>query len=133
MTTLLSAFNNYLEEFVNELIKILPEENDFKVFKNAIFALRKVNPRQIHTIYKSYIENYRDKILIKDEQFFIKTDYSEIIDTIDEEQTTVSKADISQIIDRIKGYWTTLSENNKDSIWQYMLLLLKLSDKISGI
>ena len=133
MTTLLSAFNNYLEEFVDELIKIIPEENDFKVFRNAMYALRKVNPRQIHTIYKSYIENYRDKILVKDEQFFMKTDYSDIISTLDEEQSTVSKADISQVIDRIKGYWENLSENNKENIWKYTLLLLKLSDKISGI
>ena len=130
MTTLLSAFNNYLEEFVGELIKIIPEENDFKVFKNAIYTLRKVNPRAVHNIYKTYIQNYREKILIKDEQFFLDSSYSDIINNINDPNT--SKADISKIIDRIKGYWGNFSENTKDSIWQYMQLLLKLSDKVDG-
>ena len=68
--------------------------------------------------------------MIKDEQFFLDSSYSEIINNINDPNT--SKADISKIIDRIKGYWGNFSENNKDSIWQYMQLLLKLSDKVDG-
>ena len=55
MTTLLTAFNTQLSTFIDELTVLCPEDNDFKVFKNAFLLLKKSNPRQISIFFSKYI------------------------------------------------------------------------------
>ena len=43
MTTLLTAFNTQLLNFIEQLIILCPEDNDFKVFKNGFLLLKKSN------------------------------------------------------------------------------------------
>ena len=51
MTTILTAFNTQLATFIDELILLCPEDNDFKVFKNAFLLLKRTNPRQISIFF----------------------------------------------------------------------------------
>ena len=34
-----------------------------------------------------------------------------------------------QLVENIKQYWTQMSDKNKDTVWKYWLILLKLCEK----
>ena len=70
MATYLTAFNNILFKFNDELIETFPEENDFKVYKRGLSLLKSANARKICEVFKSYSIPYKAKILARDESFF---------------------------------------------------------------
>ena len=119
MTTILTAFNTQLINFIDELILLCPEEYDFKVFKNGILLLKRTNPRKIIELFNVYVIKYKDSILEKNEQFFLDNNYTEI-DTDDVEN-------LYSIINKLKKYWCSLSDSNKDTIWKYLHVLIKLN------
>ena len=121
--TYLSAFNNLVIKFNEDLIYIFPEENDFKVYKRGIMMINSANAKKICNLFKDYMILYRNKIIDKDESFFLTNNYIEIV--------TYSQSEgVEGIIMKLKGYWTTLSDSNKKTIWDYLNSLIKLSDLI---
>ena len=119
--SILSAFNNTLIEFADDLILVFPDDNDLKVYKNSLILLQKTNPRKVQIIFHTYIINYKDQILNKDEDFFINDNY----DSVKDEKNIV-------LIDRPKNYWSNISNSNKDKIWKYFEILISLSLKCSN-
>jgi hypothetical protein len=123
MTTLLTAFNTQLATFIDELILLCPEDNDFKLFKNAFLLLKRTNPRQISVFFTKYISDFKKKIVEKDETFFLDNSYETVTQDIDSPQEN-----ILMTINKIKNYWKDLSDTNKENIWKYLSNLIKLND-----
>lgn len=117
-------FDTKLSEFVNDLISIYPEDKDLYAFKNSIRLLNLVKDTQCIMLFKEYVyDTYCDKILEKNEDFFLKH-------TFEKEKTTNQNFEFTnQLIEKIKGYWKTMSDENKETVWKYFTLLLKLSEK----
>ena len=122
--SILSAFNNVIINFMEDCILVFPEENDFKIYKKGLQVYQKYNPKKILTIFNEYMSLYRVKILDKDESFFLENDY-EIVHKYNNKE-------IFDIINKIKTYWMLLDENNKTKIWDYLLLLIKISDQYNA-
>jgi len=120
----LTAFNNLLNKFNEELISTFPEENDFKVYSRGIQMINSANAKKVCSLFKNYMILYRHKILDKDESFFLNNNYNEIV-------TSSTSDGIEGIILKLKNYWTILSIENKDIIWQYLNSLIKLSDMVN--
>ena len=120
--TYLTAFVTQMDNFINDIILICPQDNDFKVFKNGIFLLKKTNPKKIAEIFKNYITQYRKKIVDKDEAFFLENEYSEL-DISNEENFTTT-------MNKLKSYWKGLSDINKEKVRKYFQVLLKLKNII---
>jgi hypothetical protein len=36
---------------------------------------------------------------------------------------------MEQVIKKLKGYWAAMSDNNKSSIWDYIILLLDIQKR----
>ena len=125
MTTLLTAFNTQLSTFIDELILLCPEDNDFKLFKNAFLLLKRTNPRQISVFFTKYIyiSDFKKKIVEKDETFFLDNSYETVTHDIDS-----SQENILMTINKLKNYWKDLTETNKENIWKYLSNLIKLND-----
>ncbi len=123
MSTYLTAFNNLVLKFNEDLIFIFPEENDFKVYKRGIVILNSANAKKICLLFKNYSNLYRKQIENKDDNFFLNNS-NEILQSNNIEG-------IENIINKLKFYWTQLSDSNKEKIWQYLNSLLKLSDLIN--
>ena len=123
MTTLLTAFNTQLLNFIEQLIILCPEDNDFKVFKNGFLLLKKSNPRKVSVFFSKYIHDFRDQILSKDESFFLENNYESVTKDIES-----SQENILMTINKLKNYWGDLSKTNKDNIWKYLSNLIKLND-----
>lgn len=124
MTTYLTAFNNLIFKFVDDLIQTFPEENDFKVYKRALSMLKIANAKKMCVIFKNYSAVYKERILAKDESFFLENEYNEMQQDYGDENT------VEQVINKLKQYWTQLSDDNKVKIWKYLETLIKLGDLI---
>jgi hypothetical protein len=122
--TYLTAFNNLVVKFNDDLITTFPEENDFKVYKRGIMMINIANAKKICSLYKNYMILYRKKIEDKDESFFLTNNYTEIVNNTKSEG-------VEGIIQKLKNYWNTLSNVNKEKIWEYLSSLIKLSDLIN--
>jgi hypothetical protein len=117
------AFNNVLIDFMNDCILVFPEEPDFKKFKRGAQLLKQYNPKKIPTIFKGYVEMYRPQIDCRDESFFLENAYDNLDEVKDDNE-------LIGMIDKIKKYWVGMSAENKDNIWKYLEVLVKLSDKL---
>jgi hypothetical protein len=122
--TFLSAFNNLVIKFNDDLINTFPEENDFKVYKRGIILLNSANAKKICLLFKDYMVFYRQKITEKDESFFLNNDYTEIVNNTKSEG-------VESIITKLKYYWNNMSTGNKDKIWEYLNSLIKLCDLVN--
>ena len=105
--------------FNNDLILLFPNDKDFKLFKNGIVLLKATNPRKILTLFDQYVSKYEEKILQKDETFFLENNYDELDRT----------ENILNTMDILKNYWKNLTDQNKEKVWQYFILLVKLNRK----
>lgn len=115
------AFNNLLLKFNQEIIELFPEETDFKLYKTALNLIITTDKYKLSKLFKTYIIQYKQNILDKNEIFFLNNEYKEI---------TKKTEGIQLIIDKIKKYWSILSNNNKEQIWTYLHSLIKLNDMI---
>jgi hypothetical protein len=113
-------FNNKMTEFIKDLINVFPEDKDFKLFKNSFDLLKLNKEDQPCKVFSSVIQKFKDQILNKDENFFLKRDYNDVME-VDPDVTT-------SLIDKLKNYWIELG-NDKEIIWNYLILLIKISDK----
>jgi hypothetical protein len=123
MASYLTAFNNLVMKFNEDLIQTFPEENDFKVYKRGLEWVRESNAKKICNLFKVYTFNYREKIISKDESFFLTNDYQDVIDAKDE--------GIVLVINKLKKYWSVLSPDNQTKIWDYLNTMIKLSELVN--
>ncbi len=113
-------FNNKMNEFIRDLITVFPDDKDFKLFKNSFDLLKITNEEQPCKVFYTVTQKFKKNILEKNEKFFLENDYSDIIEN-DTDVTT-------SLINKLKTYWTLL-ENDKQTVWNYLIILVKLADK----
>ena len=78
--SLLKAFNNHLIEFIEDLIRIYPEDLDIKTSNTFVKIILKVNPKLIINYYHSNISiPYKKQINEFDIAFFINKDYNDVL------------------------------------------------------
>jgi len=120
-----NVFNTKLREFINDLIRVYPADEDLKKFKTTINMLLVISDKQIIKLYNDYVyTKYKTQILSKDEEFFMKHDYKDEINSSD-----LSYEFTDQLIDKIKSYWCSMTDDNKKIVWTYFTLLTKLCEK----
>ena len=112
--------------FINELRELYPKDLDIAFAKNTIFLLKKTNPKKLLIYFKEYIYQFKEQIMNKDENFFLKRDYNNIKNV----EVRGIENSFNSIMN-LKRYWVSMSENTKNNIWLYLQVLIKLSDKIS--
>ena len=79
--TLLTAFNNTLIMFIDELITSYPQEKEFSLFKNTLVFMKKANPKKILVLFDEYMVKYISAIKKRDESFFLNETYSDLVET----------------------------------------------------
>ena len=118
---LLSAFNNHLTELVEALIDIMPHDAELKTAQVSISTLRRMNPRLIIPIWKTYVlDNYEKQIEEGNIKFFLEKDYAEDVK---------NEGNAKEILDKItiiKRRINELSEENTQKTILYIQNLTKL-------
>ena len=115
----MDAFFTQFHEFMGQLIRVFPEDPDFTVYDSGVMMLQKINPGLVLAEFIKHVTPFEEMIRAKNSDFFIQTE----IFIFDPENT------MEQVIQKLKAYWVGLSDSNKESIWNYIILLLDISKR----
>ncbi len=115
----MDAFFTQFHEFMGQLIRVFPEDPDFTVYDSGVMMLQKINPGLVLAEFIKNVTPFEEIIRAKNSDFFIETK----IFIFDPENT------MDQVIQKLKAYWVGLSDSNKESIWNYIILLLDISKR----
>lgn len=125
MTSNLSKFNMTITNLIDDLIIICGEKfSNLKMFKEQFNLLKKCNPRKIIEQFLINIQPYKEQIKERNDNFFLKKNYQEEVTKNVSEETNIEKS-LDQILN-LKEIWITLEEKNKEIIWDYFNVLVKL-------
>lgn len=118
MSSVLKAFNNHLLEFIEDVIRIFPENLDIKTGKTFIEGVKRVNPKKIITYWRDNIlALYEKEILEGDITFFVNKDYRNDIGT---------EAQTLKVLEDIRGLVRETTKENKEKAMKYLQNLTKL-------
>ena len=118
MSSLLKAFNNHLLEFVEDVIRIFPENLDIKTGKTFIEGVKRVNPKKIITYWHDNIlKLYETEITEGDITFFVNKDYRNDIGT---------EAQSLKVLEDIRNLVRGTTKENKEKAMKYIQNLTKL-------
>ena len=118
MSSLLKAFNNHLLEFVEDVIRIFPENLDIKTGKTFIEGVKRVNPKKIITYWRDNIlKLYETEISQGDITFFVNKDYRNDIGT---------EVQSLKVLEDIRNLVRGTTKENKEKAMKYIQNLTKL-------
>jgi hypothetical protein len=124
MTNLLNVFNDHFSEFVNDIQIVFPDDPDILTAKNALFAIRKANPKLLVKIWIKFVYlPYKNEIDAGDINFFITKDYSS--DLAKAKNDNADK--IMESINRLRKPIKEMSAENQAKTMKYIQNLSKLS------
>ena len=119
----LKAFNEHLVDFINDIIRVFPENKSLKVTKTALETWKRINPKSIVDIWKTCItDKYKQEISSGDYKFFIKKDYKEDIFGCE------NMSDILIAIEQLRDPISQMSDENQKKSIKYIQNLTKLSE-----
>jgi hypothetical protein len=88
----------------------------------SVKALSKIDEAQNQIVFDRYVARpYEDKILAKDERFFMGTDYG-----------MTQSADSMGIVSILKAVWADLGPDDKEAIWAHLKVLVVLNRRCVG-
>lgn len=115
----LDIFYAQFSEFLDQLIKVFPEDTDFPTYKSGLFLLHKTNPILVPEQVNLHAGPFEETIKARDEKFILEYGF---------DQYAEDNA-LDLIIKKMKDRWGVLSDNNKKVVWDYTILLLSLARK----
>ena len=121
--TLLKAFNDHFDEFVQDIVTIFPDNLDIRSAKSSIQLLRKANPKLLIGIWNSYISSkYADQIESGDISFFIDNDYTDDVSAME------SSMQIIEAVDKLRQPIREMGNDNREKTMKYIQNLKKICD-----
>lgn len=111
----LSAFNDMMEQFLEELVLTFPDEPAMKKYQASFEMLRKANARAGMENYMKSVGPYSSQVMSKDASFFL------------------DNPDVFKDFNLNKIWTADVSENTKNAIWQYLQTLYILGNTISAL
>ena len=121
--TLLKAFNDHFDEFVNDIVTIFPDNMDIRSAKSSIQLLRKANPKMLIGIWNTYISSkYSQQIDAGDISFFIDNDYTDDVSAME------SSTQIMEAVDKLRQPIRDMGEDNLEKTMKYIQNLKKICD-----
>lgn len=125
MTSTLKIFNNQMLSFANVLTNRFSDNSSLSLAVSGLEALSSCNPKKTIELFTLYVYQYRDRIMDKDETFILTTDF--VNENYGDVNATSKYA--SEMMVSLKNNWGTLNQSEKENIWKYLQVLVKLTDK----
>ena len=127
---LISMFNTQITSFINDLILVYPDDKDLYTFKTSLKMLLLYDDKKVINMFKEFVySKYKVQIENKDSEFFLQNDYEDIITRTNADTPEIT----AQLINKIKSYWMSMSNENKDIVWKYFTVLIKVCEKLESI
>ena len=120
---ILTAFNNHIGDFFEDVCKIFPNNSDLKIAKTSLSTFRRVNPRLIISIWKEYmVDKYRMQIEAGDMKFFVERNYTSDLQDVGQGAIILEK------INTLREPIRQMGEENLKKASEYIQNLTKICD-----
>jgi hypothetical protein len=118
-----SLFTKQFSKLLNDLIDMYPNDRSLFLLQTTVNGMIYLDPEGFTKKVVSYLEPYNQKILDRDESFFL----NEIINEFED------RAFIADEIKKVHNIWIDpeTSDNTKESIWKYFIFMVKLGNTIN--
>ena len=116
----LKVFSNQMLNLCETLHKRFPNNKQISLSLTAIETLKNSNSKKLFEMFLKHGYVFRDKVMNKDEEFMLDTNFLE-----NENKTSENE----NIMNTLKLEWRSLEDDEKDHIWKYLQVLMKLTDK----
>uniref|UniRef100_A0A6C0L925 Uncharacterized protein n=1 Tax=viral metagenome TaxID=1070528 RepID=A0A6C0L925_9ZZZZ len=122
-TTVLRAFNTHFFEFLDDLLRVFPDNKEISYAKTSFETIKRANPRAIIKSWYNFVFlPYKDVIDNGNITFFIDKDYCSDLSHLNKSE------EIMKMIDNIRKPIREMDETNKTHALKYVQNLSKLSD-----
>lgn len=119
---IISIFNNQFSEFIDDFLRLFPDDLDILSAKNSLVLIRKTNPKLLIKVWNTYVViPYKSQIESGDFNFFVEKDYTK--DLVKNDNANK----IMQSIDKLREPIKSMSKENKEKTMKYIENLSKLS------
>jgi hypothetical protein len=121
-STILRAFNTHFFEFLDDIIRIIPDNRDISVAKTSFDTIKRANPTIILKVWHQFVYSpYKDVIEEGNISFFFEKDYGSDLANLN------NAGEIMKTIDKIRQPIKEMSDENKAHSTKYIQNLSKLS------
>ena len=118
MATTTNAFNDMMQQFLDELVLTFPTEKKLVKYQNTFVLLRKANQKKPLKEFMETVGPFANHLMQKDEEFF---------------QTHAAEVPFLNDLDIPRLWNSELSDATKGAIWQYLQTLYILGTTISAL
>ena len=116
-----TLFNSKLIDFVDDLQGVLGHLSEYSIFSSSARFLAQFQLRQNQDIFDRFVAKpYGSLIVARDEAFLLEQDFSGVAGCND------------GIVSLLKTVWTSLPQEDRDSIWSHMQVLIVLNDRCNS-
>lgn len=121
-STVSRGFNSLMDEFVEDVITVLPENNEIRAAKASLGTIRKMNPMAVIRLWHKYVYvPYSELITKGDISFFFDKDYGHDLRNMPNAEKIITA------IDNIRGPVKSMDSENQKCAMSYIQKLSKLS------
>ena len=121
-STILRAFNTHFFDFLDDIIRIIPDNRDISVAKTSFDTIKRANPTIILKVWYQFVYSpYKDVIEQGNISFFFEKDYGSDLANLN------NAGEIMKTIDKIRQPIKEMSDENKAHSTKYIQNLSKLS------
>ena len=114
---LMKAFFEQLISFSKELTEMYPDDADFSFLSTSIQLMKTTNPSLVIKTVNDNVIGFEDKIMAKDESFFLNHDFEEFAGQVED----------VNLFAKLKQYVTTMSTDSKENVWKYVQNITRLA------
>jgi len=119
----IQAFFKHFDEFMEDVLRVYPDNKKYLKLKMYFDGLKKANPRILIMAWKTMITDlYREQIEKGDIEFFMEKDYSADVDWVNRKHKPEDS------IDELRASVRQMSDENTQKAMRYVQNLTKIGD-----
>ena len=113
---LTAAFFDQFTSFSSELCEMYPDDADFSMFATTLKLMKMTNPALVIKYVRDNVLQFEDKIMKKDESFFLDYNFAEYAEAVD-----------MNIFQKLRQYIANMTPSSKNSVWVYIQNIVRLA------
>lgn len=113
----MKAFFDQFIAFAKELTEMYPNDADFSFFLTTLQMAKTTNPKMVIETLNANIAGFEDKIMAKDESFFMNYNF--------EKQYENDVEDVN-VFAKLRDYNKTMTPESKENVWKYVQNIMRL-------
>ena len=120
--TIMKTFNTHFFEFLDDVITILPDNEEIKSARTSFETIKRANPTILIKVWHSHVYlAYKETLDKGDISYFINKDYDDDLKGLHKHESVLT------MINNVREPLRNMSELNKEHSTKYIQNLCKLS------